>query len=72
VAGVAGADGLVGPPLDGIAERTVVAGRLANKADNLVRWLSAPQTVVPGNAMPDMPMTAQESRDLVAFLYTRT
>ena len=50
----------------------MIAGKLANTPANLGRWISGPQSVVPGNAMPDMPMTAQESRDLAAFLYTRT
>jgi cytochrome c2 len=72
VSGVPRADGLVGPPLDGVAGRAVIAGKLANTPANLERWISAPQSVVPGNAMPDMPMTAQESSDIAAFLYTRT
>jgi cytochrome c2 len=72
VSGVPGADGLVGPPLDGVAGRAVIAGKLANTPANLERWISAPQSVVPDNAMPDMPMTAQESSDIAAFLYTRT
>jgi cytochrome c len=72
LAGVAQADGLVGPALDGIAVRTTIAGKLENTPENLRRWVSAPQSIVPGNAMPDLPMTAAESRDIVAFLYTRT
>jgi cytochrome c2 len=70
--GVAQAHGLVGPPLDGIAVRAIIAGKLANNPSNLERWISSPQSVVPGNAMPDMPMSDQETRDIAAFLYTRT
>jgi len=66
------AHGLVGPPLDGIGERVMIAGKLANNPANLERWISSPQSVVPGNAMPDMPMTGQDSRDIAAFLYSRT
>jgi cytochrome c len=69
--GVGQANGLVGPPLDGIAERAIVAGKLANNPANLERWISSPQSVVPGNAMPDMQMSTQEARDIAAFLYTR-
>jgi cytochrome c2 len=72
LAGVSQADGLVGPPLDGVAERAVIGGMLANSPSNLTRWISAPQSVVPGNAMPDIPMTAQESHDIAAFLYARS
>lgn len=70
--GVRQATGLVGPPLTGIAERAVIAGKLANTPENLETWISTPQSVVPGNDMPDLPMTAQETRDIAAFLYTRT
>lgn len=72
VEGVAQAHGLVGPPLDGIAVRAVIAGKLANNPSNLTRWISSPQSVVPGNAMPDMPMSSQQADDIAAFLYTRT
>ena len=71
VDGVPQAHGLVGPPLDGIAIRAIIAGKLANNPSNLEHWISSPQSVVPGNAMPDMPMTDRDSRDIAAFLYTR-
>jgi cytochrome c1 len=70
--GVAQAHGLVGPPLDGIAVRAMIAGKLANNPANLARWISSPQSVTPGTDMPDMPMSEQETRDIAAFLYTRT
>ena len=65
------AEGLVGPPLDGVARRAIIAGKLENTPSNLTRWIATPQSVVPGNAMPDTPMTAQQSSDIAAFLYTR-
>lgn len=72
IEGVRQATGLVGPPLTNIAERAVIAGKLANNPANLQQWISTPQSVMPGNAMPDLPMTAAETRDIAAFLYTRT
>jgi cytochrome c2 len=66
------AHGLIGPPLDGVAVRATIAGKLANNPANLERWISSPQSVVPGNAMPDLTMTPQQTRDIAAFLYTRT
>src|SRR5690349_19702955 len=45
---VAGAHGKVGPSLNGIAQRSFIAGRLPNNADNLVRWIQFPQSVSPG------------------------
>jgi cytochrome c len=70
IPGVSGAVGHVGPPLDRFGERAYVAGVLANTPPNLVRWIRAPQGVVPGNAMPDMGVTEQDARDIAAYLYT--
>ena len=66
------ATGSVGPPLDGIAERAIIGGKLENSPDNLMAWIAHPQAVVPGNAMPEIPMKQAELRDLAAFLYTRS
>lgn len=62
------ARGLVGPPLLHMGRRTTIAGVLSNTPDNMVRWVQAPQSVVPGNAMPDMGLDAQQARDVAAFL----
>jgi cytochrome c2 len=70
VPGVVGAHGMVGPPLDHMARRTVIAGLLPNTPPNMIQWLRAPQSVVPGNAMPDMGIGDQDARDLTAYLAT--
>jgi cytochrome c2 len=62
--------GEVGPPLTGFAGRTVIAGMLPNTPDNLVLWLQRPQSVVPGNGMPDMDLSPREAHDIAAYLYT--
>jgi cytochrome c len=64
------ADGLVGPPLDKIATRAFLAGRLANNPANLIRWVRHPQAIEPGNGMPDPPISDQDARDVAADLYT--
>jgi cytochrome c2 len=69
--GVRTATGMVGPPLDGIALRVIIAGRLANKPDNMQRWIRDPQHVSPGTAMPDLRVGETDARDITAFLYTR-
>jgi cytochrome c len=66
------ATGLVGPPLDGVARRVIIAGRFANNPDNMQRWIRDPQQVSPGTAMPDLNVGEQDARDITAFLYTRT
>lgn len=70
IPGVDGADGMVGPPLDRIASRTYLAGRLPNTPENLMRWIRDPQGISPGTAMPDMRVTEQDGRDIAAYLYT--
>ena len=69
--GVPRARGLVGPPLDGIASRSIIGGRLQNTPDNLMRWIADPQAVAPGTAMPRLGVTPADRRDIAAFLYTR-
>jgi cytochrome c2 len=72
VAHVRKATGMVGPPLDGIAVRAMIAGKLDNSPDNLERWIRDPQAVSPGTAMPDLRVGQRDARDISAFLYTRT
>ena len=69
--GVRTAVGSVGPPLDGIATRVIVAGHLANTPANMQKWIRDPQQVSPGTAMPDLNVGAVDARDITAFLYTR-
>lgn len=68
IPGVAGAVGNVGPPLDGIARRVYLAGRLPNSPENLVRWIRDPRGVDPDTAMPDLGVTEAQARDIVAHL----
>jgi len=70
IPGVSGADGTIGPPLDGIAKRAYLAGRLPNEPQNLIRWIRDPQAIEPGSAMPQMGIGEQDGRDIAAFLYT--
>ena len=65
------AAGMVGPPLDGIAVRAMVAGKLDNTPQNVERWIREPQAISPGTAMPDLNVGQQDARDITAFLYTR-
>jgi cytochrome c2 len=65
------ATGAVGPPLDGIAVRAMLAGRLDNTPDNLQTWIRDPQRASPGTAMPDLNVGERDARDISAFLYTR-
>ena len=66
------ARGLVGPTLDGIGSRAILAGRLENKPENLMRWIGDPQSISPGTAMPRLGVGEQDQRDIAAFLYDRS
>lgn len=66
------ATGLVGPPLDQVALRAMIAGKLANTPDNMQHWIQNPQAVTPGTDMPNLHLDARDARDITAFLYTRT
>ncbi len=70
IPGVAGARGIVGPPLTGIGDRVYLAGKLTNTADNMERWIRHPREVDARTAMPDTGVTEQDARDIAAYLYT--
>ena len=70
VPGVAGARGLVGPPLTSFAYRAYVAGSLPNTPPNLVRFLQTPQAIRPGSAMPNLDVAESDARDIAAYLYS--
>lgn len=70
IPGVAGAEGQVGPPLDNIGSRAVLAGRLPNTPENLMRWIRDPQSVQPGTSMPELGVSERDVRDIAAYLYT--
>jgi cytochrome c2 len=72
VSGLPQAYGSVGPPLDGVAGRAIIGGKLENKPDNLEQWIENPQKITPGTAMPNLGVTPNDARDLAAFLYTKT
>lgn len=67
---VPGPRGMVGPPLTHIASRQFIGGKLPNTPENLMQWLQNPQAVDPQNAMPNLGLTSDQSRDITAFLYT--
>jgi len=70
IPGIVDATGNVGPPLLHVGTRTYIAGFFSNSPENMARWIQDPQRALPGNAMPQMGVTPQDSRDITAFLYT--
>jgi cytochrome c2 len=71
IPGIRGAEGLVGPPLTGIAQRAYVGGVLTNTPENLVRWIQNPPAVDPKTAMPNVGVTYNDAVDIAGYLYSR-
>jgi cytochrome c oxidase subunit 2 len=58
-----------GPSLSHVASREFLGGGIQrNTPENLMLWLSDPQAAKPGNRMPNIPLTADERRALLAYL----
>jgi cytochrome c2 len=70
IAGIAGAHGLVGPPLTGLRNRMYVAGMLPNSPGNLMHWIRNPKQVNPKTAMPDLGVSAGDAADIAAYIYS--
>lgn len=61
--------GASGPSLEGFAAQGLIAGRLPNRPDMLAAFVRDAPATVPGTTMPAMPLSAQEARDVAAYLY---
>ena len=60
--------GASGPSLEGFGERPFIAGRLPNQPDVLTAWVADAPSLSPETAMPPMPLTESEARDVAAWL----
>ena len=64
-------EGKVGPDLTHLASRSTFAGAIFDLTPgNLARWLRDPPGEKPGSKMPDLNLTEDQIRKLVAFLGT--
>ncbi|WP_300975275.1 c-type cytochrome [Sphingomonas sp. LHG3406-1] len=69
IPGVRWPQGKVGPALDGLAQRALIAGKLPNEPDVLAAYIRNAPALVPGSGMPAMPVSEAEARDIAAYLY---
>jgi len=67
---VAGANGRVGPPLWGMADRGYIGGVLPNTEDAMVRWIQDPLEVTPRTAMPNLGVSETDARHMTAYLFS--
>lgn len=63
--------GRAGPSLAGFGQGPLIAGGLPNRPEVLVAFLKDAPALAPDTAMPPMPVTEAEARDMAAYLYAR-
>jgi cytochrome c oxidase subunit 2 len=64
-----GARGESGPDLTHVATRRFLGGVISpNTPENLAFWSALPQSIKPGNRMPDQPLSAAERTSIAAYL----
>ncbi len=68
--GVAWPKGRAGSSLRGFADSPMIAGQFRNRPDTLIAFLKDAPSMAPATAMPAMPLTDAEARDVAAYLYT--
>ena len=68
IPGVAAARGIWGPSLQAFGKRSYIAGHIPNRPDALARWIMQPSALVPGTLMPSMGVSADDARDMAAYL----
>lgn len=62
--------GGLGPALQGFGRQGLIAGQLPNQPGVLMQFVRNAPELVPGTAMPAIPMSDQEARDVTAYLLT--
>jgi cytochrome c oxidase subunit II len=61
--------GMIGPNLANVGARSYIgAGSFQNTDENLSRWIQNPQALKRGVLMPNLGVTPDEAKSLVAFL----
>ena len=69
IPGVAGANGLVGPPLAEYRQRVYIAGKFPKEPALLAKWIQDAPSLAPQTAMPNVGVTEADARDIAAYLY---
>jgi cytochrome c oxidase assembly factor CtaG len=70
IAGVPGPHGEVGPPLTGVRDRAIIGGALPNTPANMALWIEDPPSIARNTAMPNLGVTPDQAKDIVAYLYS--
>lgn len=70
VPGISWPRGRTAGSLQGFGARPLIAGRLPNQPDVLIRFIVDAPSLAPDTGMPPMPLDMAEARDVAAYLYT--
>ena len=70
VPGLEGPKGMVGPSLEHVASRQVIAQNVPNTPQNVTAYIQNPQASNPQNTMPNLGVKPEEARDIAAYLST--
>lgn len=68
IAGVPASTGRLGPSLDKFGLRSYISGQIPNRPETLARWIAEPAALIPGTLMPAMGASAEDARDMAAYL----
>lgn len=71
VDGMAQAQGRAGPALDDLATKRMIAGSLPMTPEFLAAWIQDPPAYAPDTGMPDLGVSAEDARDIAAWLLDR-
>lgn len=69
IEGIGWPKGKTAPALERVDRRALIAGTLPNRPDVLAAFVRNAPALVPGTAMPAMPLSERESLDVAAYLY---
>ena len=61
IPGVPGANGTVGPSLEGFGQRNLIGGVVPNRPELLAKWVRDAPSLIENTAMPELPLTAAPS-----------
>ncbi|MET0207636.1 MAG: c-type cytochrome [Burkholderiaceae bacterium] len=68
IPGVVGPETSVGPPLQGLARRDLIGGKVPPTAERLVAWIRDPQSIDAHTAMPTVGISETQARLMAEYL----
>lgn len=70
IPGIADAHGAIAPSLEHFKARPTLGGKLPNNPETMIKWVQNPQALDPQGTMPNLGVTAEDARDIAAYLYS--